>query len=339
MAKKSQIREASGPEIESLESAREVLRSEAAAIKAVSDSIGPEFHAAVSLIRELRPGGRLVLLGMGKAGFIAQKVSATFASTGIPSFFLHPAEATHGDLGRFSKGDVALILSNSGETPELNRIIPLIKRFGCPIISITATSESTLGKHSEVVLEIGVVDEAGPHGVAPTTSTAVMLALGDALSMTVFQQHGFSREQFALYHPGGSIGRSLMVVSEIMRTGDENCIVPETMLAKDVLHKISATKNRPGAAAIVDNNGILAGVFTDGNLRRCLESGAAFLEAPISGVMTKNPKVITAERLVTEALRMLTEYKIDQVIVVDAANRPIGLIDIQDLVEFRGTAQ
>lgn len=318
-----------------LSTARQILALESCAITAVSDALGNEFHTAVSLIRELSPGGRLVLSGMGKAGFIAQKISATFASIGTPSFFLHPAEAIHGDLGRFTKNDVAIILSNSGETPEIARIIPHIKRFGCPIIAITSAPSSTLGKHSDVALCIGSLDEAGPHGIAPTTSTTAMLALGDALAMTVYELQGFSREQFAVYHPGGSIGRSLLKVQEMMRRGDELCVVPDTMKVKEVLHAISTTKGRPGAAAIVGADGVLTGMFTDGDLRRGLESGGAFLDSPISQFMTKNPKVIDGEKFATEALALLSHFKIDQLLVLDTDRKPVGLVDIQDLVEFR----
>ncbi|NDC38666.1 MAG: KpsF/GutQ family sugar-phosphate isomerase [Proteobacteria bacterium] len=318
-----------------LATARQILALEASAISAISDRLDDDFHAAVCLIRELSPGGRLVLSGMGKAGFIAQKISATFASIGTPSFFLHPAEAIHGDLGRFTKNDVVMILSNSGETPEIARIIPHIKRFGCPIIALTGAPQSTLGSYSDITLSIGALSEAGPHGLAPTTSTTAMLALGDALAMTVYEHHGFSREQFATYHPGGSIGRSLLKVREIMRAGDELCVVPQGLKVKEVLHRISQTKGRPGAAAIVADDGTLVGIFTDGDLRRGLERGGAFLDAPISDFMGREPKVIDGERFVTEALALLSHFKIDQVLVVDSLKKPLGLIDIQDLVEFR----
>ncbi len=320
---------------QSLSTARQILGLEAAAITALSAELGEEFHTAISLIEELSPGGRLVLSGMGKAGFIAQKISATFASIGTPSFFLHPAEAIHGDLGRFTKNDVAMILSNSGETPEIAKIIPHIKRFGCPIIAITGAPLSTLGKHSDVTLSIGRLDEAGPHGIAPTTSTTAMLALGDALAMTLYELKGFSREQFALYHPGGSIGRSLLKVRELMRKDDELCVVQDDTAVKDVLLKISNTKGRPGAAAVIGTDGILTGVFTDGDMRRGLESGAAFLDAPVAQFMSKNPKVIDGEKFATEALALLSHFKIDQVLVVDSLGKPVGLVDIQDLIEFR----
>ena len=312
--------------------ARSILKSEAQAI--LDLEIGDEFERAVEVILAISPANRLIVSGMGKASFIAMKISATFASTGVPSFFLHPAEAAHGDLGRYSKGDVALFVSNSGETAEMLLIVPHIKRIGCPIIAITGNSASSLAGYSDIVLSIGKVAEAGPHGLAPTTSTTAMLALADALSMSVFSRQEYSRERFAFYHPGGNIGASLLSVSEVMRKDEQNCIVPQTLKTREVLHRITSTKGRPGAASIVDENGLLAGVYTDGNLRRCLEQGNDFLDKPISEVMTRNPKVISGEKLAPEALRLLSQYKIDQIIVIDSTNHPIGMVDIQDLVDI-----
>lgn len=314
------------------EYARSILRAEAQAVMDLE--IGENFEKAVEIILAISPANRLIVSGMGKASFIAMKISATFASTGVPSFFLHPAEAAHGDLGRYSKGDVALFVSNSGETAEMLLIVPHIKRIGCPIIAITGNPASTLASHSDIVLSIGKVTEAGPHGLAPTTSTTAMLALADALSMTVFSRQDYSRERFAFYHPGGNLGACLLPVSEVMRKDDQNCIVSQNLKTREVLHRITSTKGRPGAASIVDESGKLAGVFTDGNLRRCLEQGSDFLEQPISEVMTKNPKIIAADKLAPEALRLLSQHKIDQIIVIDQSNRPIGMVDIQDLVDI-----
>lgn len=320
------------PSLSILEYARSVLKAEAQAI--VDLEIGEQFEKAVEIILGISPANRLIVSGMGKASFIAMKISATFASTGIPSFFLHPAEAAHGDLGRYTKGDVALFVSNSGETAEMLFVIPHIKRIGCPIIAITGNPASTLASHSDIVLSIGKVVEAGPHGLAPTTSTTAMLALADALSMTVFSRQDYSKERFALYHPGGSLGASLLPVSEVMRRDDQNCVVPENLTAREVLHSITSTKGRPGAASIVDGSGVLVGVFTDGNLRRCLEKGSDFLDKPISEVMTRNPKTISGDKLAPEALLLLSQFKIDQIIVVDSAGHPIGMVDIQDLVDI-----
>lgn len=315
--------------------AADILRLEAGALRAVAELLDERFDRAVELILNMPDQGRVVVSGMGKAGFIAMKISATFASTGVPSYFLHPAEAIHGDLGRYTKNDIALLLSNSGETEETVGILPHVRRIGCPVIAITGNCDSTLGKHSDVVLSIGKIEEAGPLGLAPTTSTTAMLALGDALAMAVLKRQNFSKERFALYHPGGNLGRGLMLVSEVMRKGDENCVVSQSMKTRDVLHSITTTKGRPGAAAIVDASGKLRGVFTDGNLRRLLEQGDEFLDLPIKKVMTSNPKTIAPSQIVQEALRVMSEHKIDQLIVMDERKKPVGMIDIQDLVDIR----
>jgi arabinose-5-phosphate isomerase len=314
--------------------AKKVLLTEAKAIEKLADLIDENFDHAVKTILEMPQGGRIVISGMGKASFIAMKFSATLASIGVPSFFLHPSEAVHGDLGRYTKNDISIILSNSGETPEILRMLPHIKEIGCPLISITSSKDSNLAKHSDIVLRIGKQDEVGPLGLAPTTSTTVMLALGDALAMALLNSKEFSLKDFARFHPGGDLGRSLTLVSEIMRTGEENCIVPQTMKTREVIHAISATKGRPGAACVADNKGKLFGIFTDGNLRRCLEEHADFLDHPVSDFATKNPKVIHKDKLVQEALRVMTETKIDQIIVTDDDKSILGLIDIQDLVKF-----
>lgn len=314
---------------------KEVLRVEAEAIDLLLESLSSSFIDAVELISTHESNSHLIVIGMGKAGLIGRKISATFASTGTPSFFLHPAEAIHGDLGRITKYDVVLILSNSGETAEVLQILPYLKRIASPIICITGNANSTLTKHSDIVIPIGKFEEAGPHGLAPTTSTTVMLALGDALAMCTMRERRFSQEDFAFYHPGGDLGRSLMLVSEVMRSGDAHCVVNENISTCDVLKRISSTRGRPGAASIVDTNGILAGIFTDGDLRRCLEKNSEFLSKPVSEVMGKNPKTITENKLAQEALRILSEYKIDQVIVVDSSLHPVGIVDIQDLVQLK----
>jgi arabinose-5-phosphate isomerase len=315
--------------------AAQVLELEAAALRSLAKLLTKDFDRAVDLILGMSPEGRVVVSGMGKAGFVAMKVSATLASTGVPSYFLHPAEAIHGDLGRYTKKDIALLLSNSGETQETVGILPHVRRIGCPVIAITRDGTSTLGKHCDALLALGSLDEAGPLGLAPTTSTTAMMALGDALAMAVLKRQKFSKEQFALYHPGGNLGRGLTLISEIMRRGEENCVVPQSMKAREVLHRITITKGRPGAASIIDRRGKLVGVFTDGNLRRCLERGNEFLDLPISAVMTPNPKTISLGKIVQEALRVMSEHKIDQLIVVDESCRPVGMIDIQDLVDLR----
>lgn len=315
--------------------ARDILSLEGNAILAVDRLIDAEFEGAVKLLTQLPESGRVVVSGMGKAGFIGMKISATLASIGVPSFFLHPAEAIHGDLGRFTKNDVVIILSNSGETPEVLSMVSSVKRMGCPIISITAIAECSLASHSDYKITIGAQPEVGPLGLAPTTSTTVMLAIGDALAMTVLNQKDFSKEDFAFYHPGGNLGRKLMTVAELMREGDHNAVANDRMTVREVVHVVTTTKGRPGAAAIVNETGSLVGVFTDGDLRRCLESEDNFLNASIKDVMGKNPKTVAPQQLIDEALHIMTEYKIDQVIVVDSENQPIGLLDIQDILRVR----
>ncbi len=322
------------PQISTIAYAKEVLECEAQAILSLCEQLGPEVEKAVELLCALPPTNRVIVSGVGKTSFVGMKISATLASIGVPSFFLHPAEAVHGDLGRYTKGDVALILSNSGETSEIVRIIPYIKRIGCKIISICSRSDSSLASHSDIVLTIGMLSEAGPLGLAPTTSTTAMLALGDALAMSVFAQRNYSPEEFAQYHPAGALGASLMPISEIMRTKDQHCIVPEDLSGREVLHQITITKGRPGAASIVNKQGNLVGVFTDGNLRRCLDQGIEFLNKPIKQVMTTSPKTISDAKLAAEALRIMSEHKIDQLVVVNELKQPVGMVDIQDLLDI-----
>lgn len=314
---------------------KSIIREEVSALTALADRLDERFSAAVETILSLKPGARIVVSGMGKAGFVGMKISATLSSIGFPSFFLHPADAIHGDLGRFTKDDLALLLSNSGETGEIVRLLPVLKQFGARIISITRSPTSTLGTHSDTVIETGIFPEAGPLGLAPTTSTTVMLALGDALAMTLLKRRGFSREEFAVFHPGGDLGRSLMLVSEMMRSQESHCVVHESTVTKKALQAITETKGRPGACAVVGDSGALIGVFTDGNLRRCLEGDSAdFLEQPIGSICSRNPITIRPEQLAQEACRIIQERQIDQLIVVNEDNIPVGLIDIQDLLAF-----
>lgn len=315
-----------------VEYGRSIIREEVQALSRVEALLDKRFALAVEAILNQAPGARIVVSGMGKAGFVAMKISATLSSIGFPSFFLHPADAVHGDLGRFTKNDIALLLSNSGETSELVRLLPALKSHGSSIISITSSVESTLAQHSDITIETGKFCEAGPLGLAPTTSTTVMMALGDALAMTLVKKRGFTREEFAAFHPGGDLGRALMLVSEIMRSGDAHCLVQEATITKKALHLITETKGRPGAAAVVDENGLLIGVFTDGNLRRCLEQDTAFLEKPIGAVCSRSPITIRPSQLAQEAARIMQEHKLDQLFVIDEQNRPVGLLDIQDLL-------
>ena len=313
--------------------ARDVIRLEAEAIEQLSGRLNGAFAKAVAMV--LGCTGRVVVTGMGKPGFIAQKISATFASTGTPSLFLHPAEALHGDLGRLVAGDVVLALSNSGETDEIVRLLPSLKRLGAPIIALTGGPKSALAGAADVVLEIGPVPEACPLGLAPTTSTVALLALGDALAMTVQHKRGFSPEQFASLHPGGSLGRQLLRVRDVMRTGEANPTVRMDTPLRDTAAVMTRTEGRPGAASVVDARGRLVGMFTDGDLRRMVQLGQTDFSAPVSTMMGKSPRTVSADDLASAAAELMRESQIDQVPVVDAKQRPIGLLDVQDLLAAR----
>lgn len=321
------------PENPLLTRAKSVLADEAHAIFALESTLDHNFLAAVQLILDIPPSGRVLFMGVGKAGFIGMKISATFASLGVGSFSVHPSEAAHGDLGRISSSDIIIFLSNSGQTLELLQILPALKRLGNKIISITGNIDSDLAKASDITLNIGRLKESGPLGIAPTTSTTVMLALGDALATSVLEAKGITPQEFALNHPGGTIGRSLLLVKEVMRSGESLCVVKETAKVSEVLHSITITKGRPGCAAIVAETGKLSGFFTDGDLRRCLEQNPGFLDRPVSEVMSKNPKTIQPDLLAEEALAILSKNHIDQVVVTDSTKLPLGIVDIQDVVQ------
>lgn len=317
-----------------LERARDIVEREAAAVRQVAERLGPSFPRALDLILESR--GRVVTTGMGKAGFIAQKISATFASTGTPSIYLHPAEAIHGDLGRVDKGDLLLAFSKSGETGELLVMLPHVKAVGVPVLAITQSGDSTLGRHADLVLEIGRIDEVGPHGLAPSASTTAMLALGDALALVVQEGRRFGPEDFARFHPGGDLGRKLMRVRELMRTGERNPQVQSGATVLQAIEIMTRTPGRPGATSVVDGDGRLLGFFTDGDLRRLIERGLTNpRERRIDEAMTKNPRSIDGETFALEALALLHQHEIDQLPVVDEARRLLGLLDVQDLLNLK----
>ena len=314
----------------SVRRAREVLKIEADAIRRLAPRIGASFERAVALVAGCR--GRIVVTGMGKAGLIGQKISATLASTGSPSHWVHPAEATHGDLGRITKHDVILALSNSGETEELTRLLPVIKRIGSRLIALTGNPRSTLRKHSDATLDVSVAREACSLNLAPTSSTTAMLAMGDALAVVVAERKKFKERDFALLHPGGALGKRLFLrVRDLMRTREANPIVREGARVRDVL--LAITKARAGCASVVDARGRLRGIFTDGDLRRHLDSTPNLTTRRVREVMTAHPKTISADRLAMEALRLLQEHKIDELVVVDGQRRPVGLLDVQDLLK------
>lgn len=313
-----------------IERAREVLDIEKDAISALKKKITREFECAVSLLYGCK--GRVVVTGMGKAGIIGEKISATLSSTGTPSLFLHPAEAIHGDLGRVTRDDVLMVISNSGETEEILHLLPVIKKIGAKLVSMVGNMKSNLAKNSDCVLDVSVKREACPLGLAPTASTTAALALGDALAVVLLEKKGFKARDFALLHPGGNIGKKLLLrVEDIMRKGRANPLIDGRRPVKDALLKITAA--RAGSITVVDKRGKLAGIFTDGDLRRHIERAEDLLNRPVNAVMTKPPTTIKKGRLAVEALRVLQERKIDEIPVVDDEGRPIGLVDVQDLLK------
>ncbi|HYS81540.1 MAG TPA: KpsF/GutQ family sugar-phosphate isomerase [Anaeromyxobacteraceae bacterium] len=316
---------------ELVEYGRTVLAAEAGVLARMT--LDARFATCVEWILTCR--GRVVVSGMGKPGFIAQKLSATLASTGTPSHYLHPAEAAHGDLGRVAKEDVVLALSNSGETEEILRLLPALKKIGARVVALTRDAVNPLARGADLVLAIGDIEEACPMGLAPTASTAALLALGDALAMTVLKNRPFDREEYALYHPGGKLGRGLMKVREVMRAGPANPLVPEKAPLKEAVAVMTKTPGRPGACTVVDAAGKLVGVFTDGDLRRIVERGRVEFDAPVSRVMSRNPRTVRPEALVADAARVLRQARIDQVPVVDDEGRAVGLLDVQDLLAAR----
>ncbi|MBI5872663.1 MAG: KpsF/GutQ family sugar-phosphate isomerase [Candidatus Omnitrophica bacterium] len=313
-----------------IEQAKKVLKIEAQAIQNLSKRLGGEFNRAIELLAKCP--GRVIVTGMGKGGIIGQKISATLSSTGTPSLFLHSAEAIHGDLGRVTKEDVVLAISNSGETEEVIRLLPLIKKIGAKLIALTGNVGSNLAKYSDVVLDVSVKREACPLGLAPTASTTATLAMGDCLAVCLLKKKGFKEENFAFYHPGGALGKRLLLkVEDIMRKGDANPLVGENMLVRDVLFEI--TEARAGAASVIDKAGKLSGLFTDGDLRRHLKSDSNLASRLVKDVMTKKPITISKDCLASEALRILKEKRIDEIPVVDSKRKPIGMLDVQDLLK------
>ncbi len=308
--------------------ARNVLGIEADAVRALAERIDGGFVTAVDLLLGCR--GRVVVSGIGKSGHVARKLAATFASTGTPAFFVHPAEASHGDLGMVTADDVFVALSNSGESEELIEILPLVKRIGAKLIAMTGRPESTLAKLADVHLNAGVEKEACPMNLAPTASTTAALALGDALAVAVLDARGFGPDDFARSHPGGALGRRLLTyVRDVMRTGDQLPKVPTTATVSDALFQLTA--KRMGMTAIVDDGDRVAGIFTDGDLRRVLERTGDFRELPIVEVMTRAPRTIVADHLAVEAVELMERYRINQLLVVDDAGKLIGALNMHDL--------
>ncbi len=313
-----------------IDKAKEVLKLEAESILELIPRIDEQFLKALELI--INAKGRIIITGVGKAGIIGQKISATLSSTGTPSIWVHSGEAIHGDLGRITKDDTVIILSNSGESEEVIKLIPVLKKIGTPIIAITGRKNSTLARHSSIVLDISVKREACPLNLAPTCSTTTMLAIGDAIAVCLIELRDFKEDDFALYHPGGSLGKRLLLkVEDIMRTGQSCPIVGEQTLIKEVLLKI--TQARAGAAIITDDQGNLKGIFTDGDLRRHIEKDSDLLNKPIRQAMTSSPISISKDKLAIDALNILEQKKIDELPVVDKNGKVVGLLDIQDILQ------
>lgn len=318
--------------LEQLRLARQIIDQESRALACVSAALGGEFCKAVDIVRS--QAGSVIVCGMGKAGLVGQKITATLASTGTTAHFLHPAEAIHGDLGRIRSGDTVLMLSQSGETEEVVRLLPILADMEIPVIAITADHRSTLGRSAAVVLPLGDLKEACTLGLAPSTSTTVMLALGDALALVLSRLDGFGPENFARFHPGGSLGRKLSVVEEYMRPVEQCRIAPIDRTIRQVLVGSRRTGRRTGATMLVDADGRLAGIFTDSDLARLLEDRSeTLLDRPISEVMTKKPLRVETGTRMAGAVDLMARRKISELPVVDEENRPVGLIDVTDIID------
>lgn len=323
----------------------EVLAAEALAVREVARAVDERFVRAVEAVIKLTGtggggagSGSVVTTGVGKAGHIARKISATLSSTGTPSHFLDPADAVHGDLGSVRAGDVVLMLSASGESEEIVRLLSLVKKMGATVIGITSSAKSSLGKHADILLETGKIPEACPLGLAPSASTTAMLALGDALAFCVMKRRNFTADDFALYHPAGQLGRKLMSVAEAMsfRMGENLPVARDSLTVAQVLHEVSRIKRRSGAVILVGEHSKVSGVFTDGDLRRVVtDSDGAALNRPVAEVMTRNPKRIESTKLASEAMALMRKHRVDELPVVDHDDRPVGLIDVQDLVMLK----
>lgn len=311
-----------------LELARRVLAIEADAVRALVDRLDERFLAAVSLVLGCK--GRVIVSGIGKSGHIARKIASTLASTGTPAYFVHPAEASHGDLGMIQRDDVLIGVSNSGESDELLQIVPLAKRRGAKLIAIAGSTASSLAREADVILDAGVAQEACPLNLAPTASTTAALALGDALAVALLDARGFSADDFARSHPGGVLGRKLLThVADVMRTGDAVPLVPTGATLAEAILEI--TRKGMGMTAVVDAERHVVGMFTDGDLRRAMERNVDARATPIASVMTRSPRTIRPEALAVEAVEAMESRKITQLPVVDASGRIVGALNIHDL--------
>jgi arabinose-5-phosphate isomerase len=316
---------------EQLRYGRQIVLLESKALEKIAGRLDGEFCRAVKFLCECR--GNVIVTGIGKAGLIGRKIMATLASTGTSSHFLHPAEAVHGDLGRIHRDDVVLVLSQSGETEEVVRLLPSLSELGVPILAITGSASSKLGQAATVVIELGPLEEACALGLAPSTSTTAMLAVGDALALVVSRQRNFGRDDFARFHPGGSLGTKLSKVEHHCRPLAQCRVAEEEQTVRQMLVTVSKPGRRTGATMLVDRHGILTGIFTDSDLARLFEHHRdGELDGPVSRVMTAHPLCVSAGSMMTDAVAIMAERKISELPVVDAEGRPLGLIDITDVV-------
>lgn len=310
-----------------LKTARQVLQSEADAIAGLIDRLGANFEKAIDLLASCK--GRLVLTGMGKSGIVCRKIAATFSSTGMPALFLHPGEAIHGDLGMVMPGDLVVAVSNSGETTEIVQLLEWLKRLNIPLIAMTGNHQSTLAKYSDVVLDVGVAREACPMNLVPSASTTAAMAMGDALALCLMEKRGFKEEDFANLHPGGRLGKRLLRVCDLMRTGDKIPLVRSNTPMKDVIYEMS--RKGLGITTVVNEQEQLLGVISDGDLRRHLEKDPALLNRVAHECMTTHPKTVAGEELATRALQIMEEKKITCLLILDAQTKVAGIIHLHDL--------
>jgi len=314
----------------SLDVGRRVLDIEARAVQALIQRLDGGFSDAVDLLYACK--GKVVISGMGKSGLIGQKIAATMASTGTPSFFLHPAEGLHGDLGMLARKDLLIAISNSGETQEILQLLPFMERMGIPILSIVGRMSSTLAKNSAVALDVSVAEEACPMGLAPTASTTVTLAMGDALAVALLEKRGFKEQDFAQFHPGGTLGRRLLVkVRDVMHRGQDVPQVRETVSGSVAILEMSAKKL--GMTTVVDRAGTLAGVITDGDLRRFLQQGGDFSKVTAGSLASRHPKLIGPDELAAKAVEMMERYGITTLVVADNEKRIVGVAHLHDLLK------
>jgi arabinose-5-phosphate isomerase len=313
-----------------IQKGKEIIRIEAEAIAALESHINGNFAASVDLIFNAK--GRVVLTGMGKSGIIARKIAATMNSTGTPSAFMHPSDAVHGDLGMVTPDDIVICISKSGDTAELRQLLPRFRQIGVKVIAMVGNLNSPLGKQSDLILDTSVKEEACPYDLAPTSSTTAALAMGDALAITLLQKRNFTKEDFALFHPGGNLGKQLLLkVDAMMITGSEIPVVNENVSVSDAIVEISS--KRLGATCVVNNSGVLCGMLTDGDLRRLLQKRIDISNLTAGQVMTQNPKTISQNMLAAQALEVMESFKITQLVVVNTNHHPVGILHLHSLVE------